>query len=1583
MSREIFKKWLSFTLVTLVTVAIVFSVVNFSIRMKNLHSNLNKNTLATASDSYVKGLKDGDYDGKAEGYGGSFKVKISIKNGKLKAINVLENNETPEYYEKVSLIIAQILNQGNANVDSISGATITSEAIKTAVRNALLKAGFKEQIKKIASSSKKDAPNPTKVESGKLKDGKYEASANGYGGVLTVRVIVENGKLQDFKIISHGETPQYLRRASSIIGSILQSQSVNVDSVSNATISSNAIKQAVAKALRKAGSKEKPRITYVKNVKRPKAKLGKKSIAIKTQELKDGIYQGAANGFNGLIKVKVTVLKGLISNVEVILNNDDNPYFNRATQVISKILGKPGKKVDTISGATYSSRGILNAVNNAILKSSTKKNKNIVKAKAQKNSNNPTKNVNPQKNKNKLVNDNKENTEIIENKKLKDGTYIGFGQGFNGLIKVRVTVTNGLIANVEILSHKDDIPYFTKALAVISDLLGKPGKSVDTVSTATYSSRGIISAVNNAISQAGASEQDNLVAKSSNKFSNHNSKTNNELNNPNDSGNSNQHNFHGNSDSGSSAFNKKLKDGTYIGYGQGFNGAMKVKVTITNGLVSGIEVVSHKEDISYFTKAMSVISRLLGKPGKRVDTVSTATYSSNGIINAVNNAISQAIINSENDKPNKTEDNPQIENPIDDKKNPKENPNESSTEEVIDEWLKKYYNEKPLKNGDYTGLGIGYINTRKTKVYIKIENGEITNIRVGSNSEYGDDMGPFRNKAEKVLKLLKGKQGRLNLAKMGLYREYFETTRNSSDPKAKVKELFGEKYLKNLTGYRSDNSESDLTLLSRTVKSYMSEKYNAHELFDSVSGATVSASGISAATREASEKSSNDYKTNTDIKEISIVAPKSKNIEVNENSPVDFSDMQLNIIKKDGSAERVGWKDFDSKDITITDEKGHQISNGSVFEGSKKGKIIKARVLHKPSLSYDEFKISFGNFSKDYIIGLEYSKDGSKWYKVDNVAMDFVDDRNISDHQIINAPLSFEFEKVRIRAVSKQGKKYEYTATLLPVNKKVEYSLVKSDNPNSLQKIYVNFELSGKESEKHIVENDDKKQDDEKPKEEIEVGKEIIDTSLMESNGQQWIERKLIKPATVTSLENKIEILPEIEGLPKGLTFDGKTITGVPQITDEQWPNDGSGIKTITLKFKAKKGDKILVRPITYWVYRDKDRDGMADADEDGGTKFNPLRKDSNPIIVNGKAPSIEEYKAKFSNIPSDGSVQIKFTNKPDYKKKGKQRVNFEFVVDGIKENGQSYLFINVVKEVEGETESIDEKPKEEIEVGKEIIDTSLMESNGQQWIENRPIRPATVTSLDKETTILPQIDGLPKGMTFDGTTISGSPIVEENSWPNDGSGTKTITLKLKAKKGDKILVRPITYWIYRDKDGNGIADSEEGQVNNFTPVRKSFNPIIVDGVAPTIADYKSMFSNIPNDGSVEVTIIREPDFTKKADKLQKVLLQFKVKRTNETIESFVYVKINNPVKKKENKNADMNLENNKERTRNNTPQNSTEQKNNKIPATKLEANSSKAGSKESEKFEKHEKLTEKQEKNSFEGKNLAEKNSRNKENTN
>ncbi|MDO4617351.1 MAG: FMN-binding protein [Lachnospiraceae bacterium] len=87
----------------------------------------------------------------------------------------------------------------------------------------------------------------------------------------------------------------------------------------------------------------------------------------------------------------------------------------------------------------------------------------------------------------------------------KDGTYNGSGEGFGGAIDVAVTVENGSIASIDILSHDgEDGPYFAEAVQIVEDMLNEQSADVDTISGATFSSTGIRTAVAEALEKAEA-----------------------------------------------------------------------------------------------------------------------------------------------------------------------------------------------------------------------------------------------------------------------------------------------------------------------------------------------------------------------------------------------------------------------------------------------------------------------------------------------------------------------------------------------------------------------------------------------------------------------------------------------------------------------------------------------------------------------------------------------------------------------------------------------------------------------------------------------------------------------------------------------------------------------------------------------------------------------------------------------------------------------------------------------------------------------------------------------------------------------
>ena len=82
--------------------------------------------------------------------------------------------------------------------------------------------------------------------------------------------------------------------------------------------------------------------------------------------LKDGTYEGAADGYASVIKVSVVVENGAVTDISIVEENDTPQFFEYAKEIINTILNKQSLEADGITGATYSSKGIQNAVYDAL-----------------------------------------------------------------------------------------------------------------------------------------------------------------------------------------------------------------------------------------------------------------------------------------------------------------------------------------------------------------------------------------------------------------------------------------------------------------------------------------------------------------------------------------------------------------------------------------------------------------------------------------------------------------------------------------------------------------------------------------------------------------------------------------------------------------------------------------------------------------------------------------------------------------------------------------------------------------------------------------------------------------------------------------------------------------------------------------------------------------------------------------------------------------------------------------------------------------------------------------------------------------
>lgn len=82
----------------------------------------------------------------------------------------------------------------------------------------------------------------------------------------------------------------------------------------------------------------------------------------------DGTYQGSAQGYGGTVTVEITIENGNLVNIEVVsADGEDAAYYNMAIDVLDSIIEKQSADdIDVVSGATYSSNGIIGAAKEAL-----------------------------------------------------------------------------------------------------------------------------------------------------------------------------------------------------------------------------------------------------------------------------------------------------------------------------------------------------------------------------------------------------------------------------------------------------------------------------------------------------------------------------------------------------------------------------------------------------------------------------------------------------------------------------------------------------------------------------------------------------------------------------------------------------------------------------------------------------------------------------------------------------------------------------------------------------------------------------------------------------------------------------------------------------------------------------------------------------------------------------------------------------------------------------------------------------------------------------------------------------------------
>ena len=515
------------------------------------------------------GYKDGTYQGSGTGFGGTITVQVTVSGGKITAVDILSaSGETGSYFASAQGVVSKVLSSQSPNVDAVSGATYSSNGIIQAVQNALSQAGNSDSATSTATPTPTPTPKPAKKPkkdtSVSYKDGVYEGQAEGFDGTVTVKVTIKNGKIKKISN-TNTDTPEFFNKAwKTIKSNVISRQSTSeIDTVSGATFSSNGILGALSQALSKADqsgttdSKEEditPTPTTVPDetvtpipteipqpTKTPDNPSDEQPVV---KLLKDGIYIGSAMGYSGKVNITLTIKDGKITEVTN-TNSDTRSFFNKAWRSIQpKILEKQSTEgIDTVSGATFSSMGILDASKIALEQAKNTEVQPSVTPEPTEapdstekpeptNTPKPTSvpepttapepTAVPEPTETPAPTSAPEPTDTPENSvtpeptatpeptpvpagAYTDGTYTGIGEGNDGpdSVQVTVTISGGQIVGATYFSYDDEEYADTAWEGILGQVMGKQSAdSVDTVSGCTYSSQGFIQAFRNALNQA-------------------------------------------------------------------------------------------------------------------------------------------------------------------------------------------------------------------------------------------------------------------------------------------------------------------------------------------------------------------------------------------------------------------------------------------------------------------------------------------------------------------------------------------------------------------------------------------------------------------------------------------------------------------------------------------------------------------------------------------------------------------------------------------------------------------------------------------------------------------------------------------------------------------------------------------------------------------------------------------------------------------------------------------------------------------------------------------------------------------------
>ncbi|MFF4785883.1 FMN-binding protein [Streptomyces griseorubiginosus] len=167
---------------------------------------------------------------------GPVQLQVTFDGTKITAVKMLQQPDHPQTEAAVPKLIAETLEAQSADIDTVSGATITSEAYKKS-----LQATIDENAKTAAKAS----ASPTQAAS-KTVDG---TAVDTEKGTVQVQVTFEGDKISAVRMLQQPNHPQTTAAVPKLVAETLQAQSADIDTVSGATITSEGYKESLQAAI--------------------------------------------------------------------------------------------------------------------------------------------------------------------------------------------------------------------------------------------------------------------------------------------------------------------------------------------------------------------------------------------------------------------------------------------------------------------------------------------------------------------------------------------------------------------------------------------------------------------------------------------------------------------------------------------------------------------------------------------------------------------------------------------------------------------------------------------------------------------------------------------------------------------------------------------------------------------------------------------------------------------------------------------------------------------------------------------------------------------------------------------------------------------------------------------------------------------------------------------------------------------------------------------------------------------------------------------------------------------------------------